>query len=133
MSSLVVPTGSSIRQRRDAPPIKMVEGDVFNIAARVKMIDPSLSVLLQEGHPKPWVVVETNATGEHMVQRYERLDPEILEDLRRMAAIPFEKRYRELADAVDAENTAPSTGLTDEQFELFAWNLRKNILKYGLA
>jgi hypothetical protein len=106
---------------------KLVESDVFNICERIKQIDPSLYVVLQEGQVKPWIVVEQCADGEHrMVERYERLDAGILEDLQRMLRIPYMERFKAVAAAVDAHNAALLEEKANRRdMERVAWTMRR--------
>lgn len=116
--------------------MKMVEHDVYNICNRVKEIDPRLYVVLQEGHEKPWVVMERTFQGDsvEMVARYERLDASILDDLRRMLSIPFEQRMRELFEKVDAENKAKENEWKEsESHERFMWDFRKALEESGIG
>jgi len=105
---------------RGANAMTQVESDVYNICTRVREIDPSLSVVLQEGHPKPWVVMELGIDGEErFVARYEELDARILENLRYMLAVPFEKRLDVLQRQADKEN-AERGRLTEEKIDQLA-------------
>jgi hypothetical protein len=83
----------------------MVDSDVYNIAERLKEIDPHLKLVLHEGHEKPWVVVERGLNGvEYFVSRYEELGSHILEHLRYMRAVPLKDRVEKLAREADAAN-----------------------------
>lgn len=100
--------------------LKYVESDLYGIAERIKELDPSLSVVLHEGHSKPWVVVERGSDGdERFVARYEELDSRVLDHLRYIAAVPFEKRIEKLQREANAENKNHGR-MTEEQFDRFA-------------
>lgn len=97
-----------------------VESDVYNICTRIKEIDPNLSVVLHEGHPQPWVVMERGPDGEdRFVSRYENLDARILEKLRYMLAVPFEKRLEVLTREVEEANKAHGR-MNEEQIDRLA-------------
>lgn len=114
--------------------LKMVEHDVYNICGRVKEIDPRLYIVLQEGHEKPWVVMERVEDRVEMVSRYERLDASILDDLRRMLSIPFEHRMKELFKQVDAENKrAENAWKESETHERFMWDFRRALEESNIA
>jgi hypothetical protein len=111
----------------------VVEGDVFNICERIKDIHPDLFVVLQEGHDRPWVVMERCTDGvERMVSRYEELDARILEDLRYMLAVPFEERYRRVADRIDRENKQREQ-VSDEWIERFAWDFQRALVDANMS
>ncbi len=107
--------------------LKMVESDVFNIAQRVKEIDPHLYIVIHDGHPEPFVVMEHALDGtERMVSRYAALNQQILEDLRRMINVPFEQRFAETTKRIDAENKAAEDAwMESEQHERMTWEFRK--------
>ncbi len=115
--------------------LKMVEHDVHSVCDRIKELDPNLFVVLQEGHEKPWVVMETTRTGDHeMVSRYEHLGSYIIDDLKRMLSIPFEKRMEALFKKVDAENEQKEHAWKEtEQHERFMWDFRKALNDSGIA
>ncbi len=107
--------------------LKLVESDVYNIAQRVKEIDRNLYIVVHEGHERPFVVMEHALDGaERMVSRYAELTPAILEDLRYMLAVPFEKRFAELTKKIDAENEANENAwMESEKHDRFTWEFRK--------
>ena len=115
--------------------VKMVESDVFNICQRIKDIDRSLYIVLHEDHERPWVVMEDCADGDQrMVSRYERLDASILDDLRYMLSVPFEKRFAELTKRIDKENEdAEKFDAESEWFEEFAWNFQRALVDANMV
>lgn len=122
---LATPIPANLRIRAGTK-MTIVESDVYNVCRRIKEIDPSLYVVLQEGHDKPWVVMEMCHDGEcRMVSRYAELDSRIIDDLRRMLAIPFDKRIETLQKQLDAENEAASKN--PEQWERFIWDIGRTL------
>jgi hypothetical protein len=108
---------------------KFVEGDLYDVCKRIKQIDPNLHVVLHEGHPQPWVVMENCIDGEcRMVKRYAELDQRILGDLRRMLAIPFDERIKILDREVDEANTRNAHFLPDEAKEQFVWQMHRSLV-----
>ena len=122
--TLTVPMPHTIRVPHGAKVPKMVEHDVYNIAQRIKEIDSRLFLMLFEGAKKPWVIYEDTETGPQVVQRYEELTPQILDDLRYMQAVPFTERVKKLSDEIDRENERLGK-MDPETFERFAYDFRK--------
>lgn len=111
----------------------MVESDVYDICNRIKEIDPNLSVALHEGHAQPWVVMERGPDGEdRFVSRYAELDSRILDNLRYMLAVPFEKRVEVLQKQVE-ENNAKIGHMNEEQMDRFAHQFRDALVKSNMA
>ena len=113
---------------------RYVESDVYNVVNRIKEIDPRLYVVLHEGDPKPWVVMEECADGEtRFVKRYDELTPAILDDLRYMLAVPFEKRIEMLQREADAANDAAKRHRESDEWQQFMWDFRKTAYECGLV
>lgn len=132
MSDVHVPFPHGTIRTNRKPPV-MVTSDLYNVAQRIKEIDPALVLKLDEGHPKPWIVYEVRDGAEHLVKRYEDLTPAILEDLRYMASVPFMERYEKLVKEIDADNAKSDTGMSEEQFERFAYDFRRALVDNGLS
>jgi hypothetical protein len=120
-----------IRTKRKPP--QMVTSDLYDVAKRIKEIDPALILKLDEGHKKPWIVMEVRNGREMLVKRYEELSPAILDDLRYMASVPFMERYEKLVKEIDEDNAKGDTGMTDEKFERFAYDFHKAAVSSGLV
>lgn len=113
---------------------RYVESDVFNVVTRMREIDPRLHVVLQEGHKLPWVVMEDCADGEtRFVKRYEELTPAILDDLRYMLAVPFEKRIEIMQREADAANDAAKRHRESDAWQEFAWDFGKTLYECGFT
>lgn len=119
----------------DPHKLTVVEGDVFDMANRIKEIDPNLYIVLHDGHAEPWVVMELCLDGwERMVARYAELGPHILEDLRRMIAIPYDERERELQKKIDKENEARENAwMESEAHDRMTWDFRKALEDSNMA
>lgn len=129
MTQMLMPTPFGLRT-----PARFVEHDVYNVCQRIKEIDSRLQVVLQEGHKMPWVVMENCADGNcRMVKRYEELSPAILDDLRRMLAIPFEKRIEEMQKAADRENDAARKHRESDQWQEFVWDFQRTLHQSNLS
>lgn len=115
--------------------IHWVDQDVLGIVQRVKEIDPNLSIILHENHRHPFVVMEQCVDGScRMVSRYAALDARILDDLRYMLSVPFDKRFEALTRRIDAENEAQEHKWQDsEQWDEFVWNFRQALRDANMA
>lgn len=110
-----------------------VGSDVYNICERVKEIDTRLSIIVHEGREKPFVVIERCDDGvERMVARYAELDARILEDLRRMLAIPATERVEKLQRQIDREN-AENDKMDPEKWERFTYEFQKALVDSNLS
>lgn len=126
---LLTPAPSNLR----AAPGAVVESDVFNICERIKEISPRLTVRVIEGADAPFVVSETGSDGvERFVARYEELDARILENLRYMAAVPFEDRVRKLEREIEASNTE-ALRMPGDRFEEFAYDVQKALVESNIT
>lgn len=113
-------------------PAKYVESDVFNVCNRIKEVDRNLSVALQEGHDLPWIVVEMCTDGEErLVKRYAELTPAILDDLRRMIAIPFQQRIDEMQREADLANDVARAQRESGDWERFVDDFQKTLYECG--
>lgn len=76
---------------------RFVEGDVFNIAERVKEVDPSLHIVQLDSREYPYAVMEHCQDGvERLVFKCKALDNRVVERLRYLMARPFDERFAEL-------------------------------------
>lgn len=114
---------------------RMVQQDVFNICNRIKEIDPNLYVVVHEGHPEPFVVMEQGRDGNvYFVSRYDHLEADILEDLQRMLRTPFKDRFNALAKKVDAENEANENAwMESEGHERFIHDFKKALVESNIS
>lgn len=128
MSQLLVPSSrSGIHGATE-----MVTSDLYHIAERIKEVDPNLSLVFQKGHERPWVVMEAGRDGvERFVSRYSRADATILENLRYMLNVPFEKRIAELEKKIEAENRAKEQ-FPEDKFEEFAYDMHKAMVESNM-
>lgn len=132
MPAAIVPTPHGLRI--NGKYAKYVESDIFNVCNRIKEIDRSLSILLQEGHERPWVVVELCADGEErLVKRYEELTPAILSDLRRMLAVPFQQRIDEMQKEADLANDVARQQRESGKWEQFVDDFQKTLYECGFT
>lgn len=131
MSELIVSTPENITLRRGQR-LSVVTSDVYNIAQRVKELDPNLRIVLHEGHEKPWVIVEMGPDGvERFVSRYEELDSRIIDHLRYMLAVPLQQRVEKLAQEVDKSNEELGR-LDGERMEKFQYDFHKALLESNM-
>jgi hypothetical protein len=132
MSELLAPRPSNLTvpaSRR----YTAVEADLYNICERIKEIDPNLRVVMHEGRDEPWVVVERGPDGEErFVSRYAELDARVLEDLRYMLAVPFEKRLQ-VVEAKIKENNDQIGKMSDEQMERFSYEFQKALVESQIS
>lgn len=74
-----------------------VEGDLFNIAERVREVDRSLQVVQLNDPEYPYAVMEFCGDGvERLVFKVKALDGRVIERLRYLMARPLDERLREL-------------------------------------
>lgn len=128
MSKLIVPSSTSGINGAT----EYVSHDLYDISTRIKEVDPALSLVFHKGHKQPWVVMERCADGaERFVSRYEVADSRILDDLRRMLAVPFEHRLEALEQQIAKENAAKEF-MDDETFDRFAWDFHKAMVESNM-
>ncbi len=107
---------------------RYVESDVYSVVNRMKEIDPNLYVVLHEDHDYPWVVMEHCRDGEvRFVKRYKELTPAILDDLRRMIAVPFQQRIEEMQREADDANDAKKRYMESDAWQEFVWDFKKTL------
>lgn len=120
-NKLMMPVPSNLNAGR----ARLVDSDLYNICNRIKEIDPNLRLIYHENHEKPWVVFEMCRDGvERLVTRFEHLGPHILDHLRYMLKVPYDKRLAELERQNDAENKKYD-GISDEKMDRFLWDFDK--------
>lgn len=126
------PENLTVREQQGKK-MTMVEGDVYNICSRIKEIDPNLRIVLHEGADKPWVVLEKSVVDgeERFVSRYAELDGRILDDLRYMLAVPFEKRIQKLEHEIEANNSKIGK-MTEEQIDQMAHAFKDAAVKSNM-
>lgn len=114
----------------------LVDSDVYNICERIRELSPRLIVRLRDGASKPWVVMELCDDGvERLVASYEALDQRILDDLRYMLAVPFEKRLEEADKRVEKHNAELQNpmGMNSEKFDKFAYDFQKALVDSNMV
>lgn len=110
----------------------LIESDLWNIAERIKEIDPNLVVVFHEGHSEPFTVMEQCRDGvTRFVARYKELDQRILEDLRFMQSIPFSERIQAVERKIDAANDALERP-DEEVMDWLATEMRREMKKANM-
>ena len=113
--------------------VMMVDSDLYNVAERIKEIDPNLYVVFHEDHPQPFTVMENCHDGvSRFVSRYEELDQRILDDLRYMLSVPFDQRMKTAQARIDKANA----DLEKPDEEILDWlttEMRRELVKSGLS
>lgn len=139
MSDLIVPGlpgNVRIAGVNNPGALTMVESDLYNVAGRLKEIDPRLYLVYHEGHEHPWVVMmeDIDDGNTYFVSKYKEADARILEDVNRMKNIPAEKRFAETMKRIDAENAKREAvrPMDEEWFEPFEFEFRKALKQSGL-
>lgn len=113
--------------------VSIVDSDLYNIAARVKEIDPSLVIVFHEGHPQPFTIMENCADGvTRFVARYAELDQRILDDLRYMLRVPFDERLKKVEREIDAKNAALEA-IDEETLDWLASEMRRDLVRTGFS
>jgi hypothetical protein len=126
---LITPTPSNIRIAHTKKQQAMVDSDLYNIAERVKEIDPRLIIIFHDREEYPFVVMEQCADGEtRYVKRYQELDSRILDDLRHMLSVPFMDRVR-VADELEAKRRRELEAPDPEVIEWLAHEMRRELIK----
>jgi hypothetical protein len=130
--SLLTPTPNGIKLKGKW--CKFVEHDVYDVVKRMRELDPNLHVVLHEGDPKPWCVMESCADGEtRFVKRYDELTPAILDDLRRMLHVPFQARIDALQKDADEANDVAKQKRESAAWEEFVWDFRTTLRECGFT
>lgn len=113
--------------------VMMVDSDLYNIAERVKEIDPNLYIVFHEDHPQPFTIMEDCKDGVcRFVARYEELDQRILDDLRYMLSVPFDERLRVVERRIDKAN-ADLEKPDEEIMDWLATEMRRDLVKSGFS
>ena len=76
-----------------------IDGDLYDICARMRELDPNLYAVLLEhgGTGYSYAIMERCADGvERLIFKVRELDNRVIDKLREIMAIPLEHRYREL-------------------------------------
>jgi hypothetical protein len=121
-------TIAQVRKGRDGRLVQ-VEDDVLHIAARLRQVDPSLSLRWND-HGEYFVVVETDESGtEHRVTTCTELDERLLARIERIAHSSYD--YVGELDRMDAraerEKDHRFHEQTGEVAERLAYALRKDL------
>lgn len=117
VTKFMMPVPENLKAKR----ARMVDSDLYNICERIREVDPNLFLVYHEDHKEPWVVMEHCADNtDRLVSRYEDLGAHILDDVRYMLHVPFEKRLAETEKRIELEN-AKFDGLSEEAMENFLY------------
>lgn len=127
-----IPDNMRLDVSGDQKKMAMVDSDLWNIADRIKEIDPNLIIIFHEGAKEPFVIMENGPDGvSRFVARYAELDQRILEDLRYMAHIPFDERLKKVEREIDAKNAALEAQ-DPEVMEWLASEMRRELKKANM-
>lgn len=112
--SVIVPGIAAPTNLRVRNKAIVLESDVYNICDRIKELEPSLYIVLDEDRDKPFVIMQTCWDGvDRFLKDYEVLDPRVLKDIEYMLGVPFEERVKRL----ERENDEWERKHADEQLE----------------
>lgn len=82
-----------------------VTNDLYNIAERLKELNPRLFINILEDRAQgtvAYVIMERTSRGtEEVVFKCKTLDPRVLEHVRYLMNVPFEKRFAEAEKEID--------------------------------
>lgn len=128
-----VPENMRLDMSGDRQAVSIVDSDLFNIADRIKEIDPNLVIVFHENHPEPFTVMENCADGvTRFVKRYKTLDQRVLEDLRYMLSVPFDERLKIVERQIDRDNAALEA-IDEETLDWLASEMRRDLVKTGFS
>jgi len=128
-----IPSNLKLDVSGDQTAMMMVDSDLYNIAERIKEIDPNLYIVYHEKHEKPFTVMENCTDGvTRFVARYEELDSRVLDHLRYIASVPFDERLKKAEAEVDAAAAAYES-IDEETLDWLAFEMRKDLRKYGIT
>lgn len=127
-----IPDNMRLDVSGDQNKMAMVDSDLWNIAERVKEIDPNLMIIFHADAKEPFVVMENGPDGvSRFVARYAELDQRILEDLRYMARIPFDERMKKIEREIDKRNEALEKP-DEEVMDWLATEMRREMKKANM-
>lgn len=99
--------------------VKVIDSDLFNIADRIREIDPGLYILSVDRPDGHWfVIMQPCADGEdRMALRCKELDARAVERLQYMLHVPFEQRFDEIVRQIDEDEEQQKQDSLDELYE----------------
>lgn len=117
-----------------------VEGDMYDICERVKELSRNLFVAPLEppitrfGKTYHWAVGEVGIDGQdHLVKQFETLDGRVIDDLRYMLGVPFEKRLAE-AEKIEEKHKAEHAEFEKEKlYEYMGGPMRHELARTGFT
>lgn len=128
-----IPSNLRIDMSGNRRGIMVVDSDLYKIADRIKEIDPRLMIVYHDGHPEPFTIMEQCEDGvTRFVARYAELDQRILEDLRYMLHVPFEKRLAIVEREIDEKNAALEA-IDEETLDWIATEMRRDLVRTGFS
>lgn len=132
MSDLIVPSlPENFHTRRN---VAALPGDIYNICQRVKDKYPTLHITLKDdGSAQPYVISEYCKDGKiRFVSRYEKLTPQIIDDLDYMQRVPYAQRVEESERRAKARNEELSKPDPEKQ-ERWMAEFRKDLIRAGFV
>lgn len=110
-----------------------MDSDVYNIATRIKELDPNLIIVLTQSQQFPFSIYEFGRDNEyHLVKRYAELGEHVLNDLRYMASVPLAERTEKVMKEVEDHNNKMQR-MDEGQAEEFAELFHREMVKAGLT
>lgn len=96
-----------------------VDSDMWNICERLREYDPRMSIIMLEyAAGVRWAIMERGPDGvDRMVCRVKELDARVIDECRRMAAIPADERLKVLEAEIAKERAQADTDAQDALYE----------------
>jgi len=103
----------------DATQTTLVDSDLYHICDRIAEIDPRLFIVhLAHGEKDAFAIMERCEDGvDRLVFKVAELDARVVDRLREIQAIPFEKRFEELEKREMETNRKRNEEAMDELYE----------------
>lgn len=120
--------------------VEAVTGDLYNISERLRELNPRLFINVMEDrhpnalHPITYVIMEQTSRGtEEVVFKCHYLDARVLEHVRYLMHVPFEKRYAEAEKELDKYEAEQHQTQLDELTEDVGLELRHELRRLGFT
>lgn len=115
--------------------VEAVTNDMFNIAERLAEINPRLAVNITEnqvtGEKAYTIVEEVPGYGPQVVFRCNVLDARVLEHVRYLLNVPFEKRFAEAEKIADKHEADSHEHELDELTERIGLPMVRDLMECG--